>query len=620
MQEVTFFSSDLACGRRSDVADNNKVMCWGRDTDKPFTGRDADKGTEEDLGVEGNFTDLAGPWALDDAGKLVYYPFPNRFAANTKIQSQLSGVYSSIVYSPDDSELCAIEKQTSKPVCSGWKKVPAVAVKSIAVGESHACAVTKTRDILCWGRGQKNCSLLDSSISKVDSETVSKIEDLIVRPDRLTGSRLVSEYRELGLPRDLSLVCTGGINLPLIDYKKPNLSSDEQRALRLQLSSAARDRGQAIAPKGTKFKEISAGRRHTCAISEADEVECWGVGPAVENTPSGAKLMRLASSSTGDYTCGIRVEMGGIECWGELPRSVARALSEAPRMAAIPAAPVSTRSPDDVRAKAEAMGLDLETPMSTWTPELQVEMMQEWVSKTPSQVGALLTAFDDVAIAEKTVELARSRGLPPGLVQWASAHVVPGHRGTVTQSQRSQKLRDAAANAAPLAAPRRAPGPSSFGTRGPGADEFFTEWTACHSENADDRYAITECANALISKWRGSTVTWPALVGGGTLGNKDAAGFWLNMGIQTQLDRTVDVRIAGATRTQLLQGQTLPMNYAVVIARNSPAWDNSIHIRMQPRMTVEGQLNSLKPSLGACSTYATCLVPVVQVEQPNGVR
>ena len=64
---------------------------------------------------------------------------------------------------------------------------------------------------------------------------------------------------------------------------------------------------------GTLYRSVSAGGRHSCALSESGEPACWGFADYGQaDAPSG----EYRSISAGKYhTCALR-ETGEVVCWG----------------------------------------------------------------------------------------------------------------------------------------------------------------------------------------------------------------------------------------------------------------------------------------------------------------
>jgi alpha-tubulin suppressor-like RCC1 family protein len=79
-------------------------------------------------------------------------------------------------------------------------------------------------------------------------------------------------------------------------------------------------------PSG-RFREISAGTRHACAIAENGALACWGLGgaadPADGSDPNGESWGQavppsgsfVAVSAGTFHTCGIQDD-GAVICWG----------------------------------------------------------------------------------------------------------------------------------------------------------------------------------------------------------------------------------------------------------------------------------------------------------------
>ena len=71
--------------------------------------------------------------------------------------------------------------------------------------------------------------------------------------------------------------------------------------------------GQTDAPAG-RFRAISAGSWHTCAIRTSGEIACWGDNnDGLTDAPAGS--FTVISISDQDHICGLRTN-GAITCWG----------------------------------------------------------------------------------------------------------------------------------------------------------------------------------------------------------------------------------------------------------------------------------------------------------------
>jgi alpha-tubulin suppressor-like RCC1 family protein len=133
--------------------------------------------------------------------------------------------------------------------------------QTVSVGQEHTCAIKSGGDAFCWGNNQSG---------------------------------------QLALSRG-DTICGSG-------------------AAKIRCSLVP----QAV-QAGAKFTSISAGMRHTCAITNLREAYCWGSnenGQVSEVAPTGPTLVRIPGSlgytqiSAGaTHTCAVRTD-GAAFCWG----------------------------------------------------------------------------------------------------------------------------------------------------------------------------------------------------------------------------------------------------------------------------------------------------------------
>lgn len=93
----------------------------------------------------------------------------------------------------------------------------------------------------------------------------------------------------------------------------------DYRGVHCDFSGSVDPFGLLDAPEG-RFRSVSAGPYHTCAVRESGEIVCWGVVPAddwpVDYGQMDAPAGRFRSVSVNAYhSCAVR-ESGGIVCWG----------------------------------------------------------------------------------------------------------------------------------------------------------------------------------------------------------------------------------------------------------------------------------------------------------------
>ncbi len=174
----------------------------------------------------------------------------------------------------------------------------------VAAGGSHSCVLYTSGRIFCWGdnaRGELG-----------DGTTVQRTT--AVEVTGLTGPAtaiVAGEQHTCALLSDHTVACWGGnANYQLGDGTTGTLSDTPIAVVGLSEGAIA----------------IGAGAAHTCVVTTAHEVRCWGddnVGQLGDgsttnaNTPvAGTGITNATAVAAGAaYSCALE-STGGVECWG----------------------------------------------------------------------------------------------------------------------------------------------------------------------------------------------------------------------------------------------------------------------------------------------------------------
>lgn len=130
-------------------------------------------------------------------------------------------------------------------------------------------------------------------------------------------------------------------------------------------------------PEETQFKSISAGLKHTCGIRlEDDTVECWQAGLYSGADPPKDVRFRTIRAGT-QSTCGTRMDDGVLTCWG---RPV-RALRKFPNL--------FDKSPIDVplQSISDGCGLTSAGTIRCWLPRKHLEASPPLFEKLDGSCG-----------------------------------------------------------------------------------------------------------------------------------------------------------------------------------------------------------------------------------------
>jgi alpha-tubulin suppressor-like RCC1 family protein len=197
-------------------------------------------------------------------------------------------------------------------------------ITSIKLGHSHSCAIDSSENVFCWGDGD---SIGEGSLV-ADSSTPIKV----VAGDQASGSGFLENVIDLGLGYSYSCALTrtgsvycwgtgsriGGGASTSTSYSPQSVVTGEQG----EASGFLED-----------VRSLGIGMRNACAVTNTDELYCWGdrrgsgigLGSATLYSPvrtlsgqqgGGAYLSNVKMVSSGWNKSCAAINDGSAYCWG----------------------------------------------------------------------------------------------------------------------------------------------------------------------------------------------------------------------------------------------------------------------------------------------------------------
>ena len=164
---------------------------------------------------------------------------------------------------------------------------------SLSSGEIHTCGLRSDGTVECWGLDDRRVLRGHGQASPPHAERFAAMSS--------------GQFHTCGLRKDGTVVCWGA---GLADRSSPFES----------VTFVAPDRRLTAVPgPDERYKAITAGEDHTCALALDGAVYCWG---ANSRGQSNAPVDERFTSITGhhDVTCGLRAD-GTAVCWGDRTQS-----------------------------------------------------------------------------------------------------------------------------------------------------------------------------------------------------------------------------------------------------------------------------------------------------------
>ena len=216
-------------------------------------------------------------------------------------------------------------------------------VQSLSVGGDHVCAVTGgDSQILCWGRddqGQATAPIAVTSLGVVSlGEDYSCGAASLDRfswgegecwgsRDHLPEAHGQGDWRPDALGVDYACgghghyaSCEGSNAYGQQALGGWNVAVGGWHTCRLNDDGSAQcvgrnDSGQSSVPN-SKFLSLDAGREHTCGVTIANRLLCWGKDSLGQSTPlGGSDYLSVHSNGFANFSCALTLERK-VRCWG----------------------------------------------------------------------------------------------------------------------------------------------------------------------------------------------------------------------------------------------------------------------------------------------------------------
>lgn len=191
---------------------------------------------------------------------------------------------------------------TTSPVRASNAAALTSTIGAVAAGRQHSCAVTAERTVKCWGDntfGQLGTGDFDSSLSARTVVDLSKVTQVVAGRDHscaLTESGDVwcwgyNSFGQLGTGGRSSTtpvrvtMLSSVVQITARDFTTCALTTpgelfcwgrNAEGELGVGDRVARYEPKQVAFPAGVRITQVSAGTRHTCAVSTLGELWCWG--------------------------------------------------------------------------------------------------------------------------------------------------------------------------------------------------------------------------------------------------------------------------------------------------------------------------------------------------------
>ena len=197
---------------------------------------------------------------------------------------------------------------------------------AVASGHLHTCALTSLGGVKCWGRNTTG-QLGDGTGGHIGDFSAVAVDvvglDTGVQAVAAGGFDAVFEGHNCALTTAGGVKCWGNNHFGQLGTATADLCADSDGEIRAPCSKTPID----VWGLGSGVVDIAVGTWHSCAVTNAGGVKCWGSnhsgqlgdGTTTDSTTPvdvvGLGAPAIAVSAGKGHTCAL-VTGGGVKCWG----------------------------------------------------------------------------------------------------------------------------------------------------------------------------------------------------------------------------------------------------------------------------------------------------------------
>ena len=189
---------------------------------------------------------------------------------------------------------------------------PPLRFKAVSVGELQSCGLLTDGTPLCWGR--RSVEGVGTDTPQGDFVSISRGGHTCAL--RRDGTPVCWDFAEEG-EHTCQAEENGGIYCKLDGQGTPSATTSDRdggTTVSRTISVIAGYYDQ-TPPAGQRFKAISVGWVHACALQEDGTPVCWGSNQSGKASPPPGERFTAISSGT-RHTCALRID-GSATCWGD---------------------------------------------------------------------------------------------------------------------------------------------------------------------------------------------------------------------------------------------------------------------------------------------------------------